>query len=138
MQKTEMERLYQPIADAIVEMIPEDWSRVLLYAQVNEESAIVFFYYYPQGSDTPEYSLDIAAKWDVPPRQYNELEKRLYGLFTELWRDFMAQGHRPWTNLTLVLDNGGDISVNYDYSDKENCDSYEDLVLWRKKHLIQR
>lgn len=135
MQKTETERLYQQIADTIVEMIPEEWSRVLLYAQVDEESAIVYFYYFPKGKDTPEYSLDITGKWDVPPAEYNAVEKKLYDLFIGHWRETRAQGRQAWTNLTLKLDRRGRIEIDYDDSDKEESDAYEDLVIWKYRNL---
>lgn len=138
MRKTATDRLYQQIADAIVGMIPEDWGRVLLYAQVCEESAIVYFYYYPEGRETPEYSLDIAGKWDVDPAEYDALEKKLFGLFVELRRLFVVQGREPWTNLTMSLDRDGSVGVDYDYSDKESSDGYKDLIIWRYKNLGMR
>lgn len=135
MQKTELDGLYQQITDAIVAMIPENWNRVLLYAQVGEESAMVYFYYYPDGKDTPQYSLDIAGKWDVDPAWYDALEKKLYDLFINLRRRFIELGHEPWTNLTLTLESDGRIGVDYDYADKESSDSYEDLIIWRYQNL---
>ncbi len=135
MQTSGMKHLYQQIADTIVEMIPEEWSRVLLYAQVNEESAIVYFYYFPKGKDAPEYSLDIARKWDVPAAEYNALEKKLYDLFIVHWREASKQGLPAWTNLTLRLDRSGSIEMDYDASDKENNDAYEDLVIWKYRNL---
>lgn len=135
MQTTGMNRLYQQIADTVVEMIPEEWSRVLLYAQVNEESAIVYFYYYPKGNNSPEYSLDITGKWDVPAAEYSTLEKKLYDLFIGHWREARAQGLPAWTNLTLRLDRSGSIEIDYDDSDKESSDAYEDLVIWKYRNL---
>jgi hypothetical protein len=40
-------KIYQQIGETIVEMIPEEWEKVYLYAEVSEGFSYVYFYYCP-------------------------------------------------------------------------------------------
>jgi uncharacterized protein (TIGR01741 family) len=135
MDTEKMEELYQQIGETLVEIIPEEWSKILLYAQVNEGSTSVYFYYYPMGKKEPEYCHDIHIKWDMPEDEYDRLEMKLFDLFNDLWNKFKTQKQEQWTNLTLTLESSGNIDINYDYTNVEDNDPYEDQVIWCYKNL---
>ena len=43
METTKMEQLYQKIAEKINDMIPSEWMRVTLYAEILDDSREVYF-----------------------------------------------------------------------------------------------
>ncbi|GAF20179.1 hypothetical protein JCM19046_4885 [Bacillus sp. JCM 19046] len=43
-----METIYQKIANTLTTIIPEEWERVYVYAEMWEGYKRVFFYYYPK------------------------------------------------------------------------------------------
>lgn len=53
----EIEKLddrYGEIAETIKTMIPEDWTVVKMYAQIIDDSSMIFFYYYPSDGFTDQ------------------------------------------------------------------------------------
>lgn len=60
-----MEVAYQDIAKNLNNIIQEEWEKVYLYAELDEDYEIVFFYYYPKESSDPVYSLDILRYFDI-------------------------------------------------------------------------
>lgn len=53
MDTERLEELYQQGATLVRRMIPEQWDKFYLYAEISEESQQVFFYYYPEGQQIP-------------------------------------------------------------------------------------
>ena len=102
-----MEQTYQQIASTLVSIIPEEWKRVLLYAEFREDYKKVFFYYYPEIGEEPVYSLDITELFNVNEDEFEGLEDELYKCFSRLYDEFKDQEQEQWTNLTFILDNTG-------------------------------
>lgn len=45
MNESKLNEYYQKIAQTVNEMIPEEWSKVILYGEVNEGPGTAFFFY---------------------------------------------------------------------------------------------
>lgn len=84
METSIMETIYQQIAYILNAMIPEDWEKVLLYAEMREGYGQVFFYFYPLGSNIPVYSLDIVDQYDVDFQNYRSLKNQLFDCCEQL------------------------------------------------------
>jgi len=130
-----MEKLYSQIAKAIVNIIPEEWDKVCLYAEGRDGYRQVFFYYYPIKSNEPIYSLDIVDKFNINERQYDERETNLYNCFSGLWKEFKMQNQEPWTNLTFFLDSTGKMKIDYNYDDISQISPVEKQEKWEEKYL---
>ena len=135
METKTMEEMYQQIANTLVNIIPEEWSQIFLYAEYREGYKKVFFYYYTQSQKKPIYSLDIIDSFDISEEEFEELENDLYDCFTKLWEEFMKQGQEQWTNLTFILDNTGKMKINYGYEDVSELSSIEKQDRWEAKYL---
>ncbi|WP_018665064.1 immunity protein YezG family protein [Heyndrickxia acidiproducens] len=134
--KTEnMEKAYQKIANTLNSMIPEEWSRVLLYAEIREGYAHIFFYYYPIQSKQPVYSLKIEENFTIDIQSYNELENLLYDYCEELWNEFGVQQQEQWTSLTFILKNNGKMNIHYQYDDLSQIDPTSKRKQWEEKYL---
>jgi uncharacterized protein (TIGR01741 family) len=136
METKTMGLLYQKIANLIVNMIPEEWDKVLLYSEIRDGYSRVFFYYYPQGTVSPTYSLDITDKFQINKTQFNKLEDELYDCFSELFEEFKIQEQEPWTSLTYSLDNTGKMNINYRYEDISQISSVEKREKWEAEYLV--
>lgn len=135
METQRMEQLYQEGATLVNQMIPEAWDRFYLYAEVSKESRKVFFYYYPEGDNTPVYSLDIEDKFEIDEDRFNDLDDALYDCFTELWHEFIRNNQEPWKNLTFFLDRTGKFKIDFKYEFLSEDNDYENLVLWTYQTL---
>lgn len=130
-----METLFQKVANILVEMIPEEWEKILLYAEVREGFSQVFFYYYPVNQEQPVYSLDIVDMVYIDKPLHRKLKQELYDCFEELWNKFMVQEQELWTNLTYILDDMGRTKLNYGYDDISEINPDEKQNRWEAEYL---
>ncbi|WIW70884.1 immunity protein YezG family protein [Anaerosinus gibii] len=134
--KTErMEELYREIANILNNMVPEEWQKIHVYAEVREGYASVFFYYYPIGVNTPMYSLDITDRFIVNDEYFSGLDHQLYDAFRKLLSEFKLQEQQAWTNLTLTLYSDGNFKINYEYDDVAQISPVEKKEKWKIKYL---
>ncbi|MFC0186700.1 immunity protein YezG family protein [Fictibacillus aquaticus] len=130
-----MEQSYQQIANTLVDTIPEDWQKILLYAEYREGYKKIFFYYYPKNGTKPVYSLDIPDLFNVNENMYEEFEDELYQCFTRLWAEFKEQDQEQWTHLTFILNNTGKMKIDYGYDNIAEISPVEKQEKWEAKYL---
>ncbi|ALA53236.1 MULTISPECIES: immunity protein YezG family protein [Shouchella] len=135
--EAKMEQIYQQIADTLVNIVPEEWKQILLYAEYREGYKKIFFYYYPETRIKPVYSLDITDLFHMNEDKYHELENKLYHCFSRLWEEFKEQEQQQWTNLTYTLDNTGRMKINYGYEDLFELSPVEKQEKWEAEYLEQ-
>jgi len=135
METQVMEEVYEKIANRVNEMIPEEWEKVALYAEVSEYASSVYFYYYPTVKDTPIYSLDIVDIFEIDEDEFDKMNMELFEYFEELREEFKRNEQEPWTNLTLMLESDGKFNIEYDYTDLSEADDYEQQIIWEYLHL---
>lgn len=135
METYNMEHIYQRIANILVDMIPEKWKKILLYAEFREGYKKIFFYYYPMDREEPVYSLDIPDLFNVDVNEFDGLENELYSCFSNLRKEFKEQEQEPWTNLTYILDNTGRMRINYGYDDLSEMSPVEKQEKWENEYL---
>ena len=132
-----MEKTYQEIVNVLVEIIPEDWSEIYLYAEYGEGYKKVFFYYYPTANEKPIYSLDIPHDFKVDVENHNIMRRKLYDLFEVLWMEFKEQDQEQWTLLTFILDNTGEMKIDYSYEDIADLSPTDKQDEWEAKYLTK-
>lgn len=131
-----MKLIYQNAAQIIIEMIPEDWEKIYLYAQMDEDSGTVFFYYLSLGEKPqPVKNLDIPKNFKVDEDEFFNLRTELDDCFFDLWEEFQKNGQECWINLTYTLDNTGDFNIDYGYEDLTGQDSIQIQTIWEYKNL---
>nr|MDH3076292.1 DUF600 family protein [Bacillus velezensis] len=71
-----MEQLYQKIAEKINDMIPSEWMRVTLYAEILDDSREVYFFFNTHEDEEYIYSHDIPEHFQVSNRIYKNIFAR--------------------------------------------------------------
>ncbi|ATO10086.1 MULTISPECIES: LXG family T7SS effector immunity protein YezG [Bacillus amyloliquefaciens group] len=118
METEKMGELYQQIAEGINEIIPSEWEKVILYAEILDDSSEVFFYFNPpQSEEDFIYSHNIPEHFQVSEDLYDDLLIKLQEAFEELRKEYKENNLHIWTNLTLNLDRTGQFSIDYNYED---------------------
>lgn len=135
MDTGEKENLYTDITNTVLEMIPEKWDWVKLYAEYWDGYYKCYFYYSPSGGDDLVYSLDIPDEFEVSQDVFDQLDEQLYDHIKALWNEFKNQNEEPWTNLTLSLQRNGKMNIDYDYSDLSDLNPVEKRKRWESKYL---
>lgn len=127
--------LYQNIAVTVNEIIPEEWSKVLIYAEVQEDVSKVGFYYYPEREGNPVFVLEIPELFEVDEDHIDQLRHELSGCFEELWKEYAQENQDIWTSLTFILDATGQFKIDFEYEDLSEVDDFERQIIWRYKYL---
>ncbi|MEG2018789.1 MAG: DUF600 family protein [Clostridium sp.] len=135
MNTDKMEKIYENIGENLNEIIPEEWSRVVLYSEVSKHSSTTYFYFYPKNSNELIYSLDIEDNYDIDEDALEELFDSLDMELKSLYHEFKSNKQKPWTNLTLELKSDGEFNIDYDYSDLSDSDDYEQQIIWKYEKL---
>jgi uncharacterized protein (TIGR01741 family) len=133
--EAQLGKIYQQIGETIVEMIPEEWEKVYLYAEVSEGFSYVYFYYYPVNHSSPVYFLDIPEKFHISDTEFDEIKHQLFEEFVKLWDTFKKHDQEPWTNLTLYLDSSGKIKIHFDYEDLSDANPLHRRIIWKYRYL---
>ncbi|PFS14093.1 TIGR01741 family protein [Bacillus cereus] len=132
-----MEIIYQEIGTRVDEIIPGDWEKIYLYAEVLNDSTEVFFYFSIPTKEEFIYSNDIPKVYNVDRKIYKELLFELFDKFEELREEFRKNEQELWTNLTLTIDNSGKFKIEYnsEYILSSEIGSMDRQIIWMYKNL---
>ncbi|MEK4069517.1 antitoxin YezG family protein [Peribacillus sp. FSL R5-0717] len=135
MNESKLNEYYLKIAQTVNGMIPEEWSKVILYGEVNEGTGTAFFFYQPIINDKLIYSHDIPELHSISRIEYRETWRRLIKVLKELLDEFKDNNQEQWTNLSFTLESTGKFKVDYDYEDLSDADDHERRVIWEYTRL---
>ncbi|MFJ5965887.1 immunity protein YezG family protein [Bacillus sp. NPDC093026] len=111
-----IEKNYKEIAGILNEMIPTEWDKVWMYAEIVDDSLEAIFYF-----STPDenliYGHKIPKKYNVSELIYDELLVDLLHSFEKLKEEYIKNGLGAWTTATLQLEQSGKFSIEYGYED---------------------
>lgn len=79
---------YGEVAETIKTMIQEDWTMVKMYAQIIDDSSMIFFYYYPSDGSDPVINLEIPGRFEVDKNEFRESKLQLWQQILSLSEEF--------------------------------------------------
>lgn len=135
MNNEKMGELYQKIAEHLNEMIPFQWKKIVLYAEILDDSADIYFYFTTPNNSDYLFSHNIPEHFDVSEEIYDQLLIELQELFEELKEEFKLGNQDIWTNLTLKLENTGKFSIDYDDVLSSELDDLQRRDVWKYQNL---
>ncbi|MBD8035070.1 DUF600 family protein [Solibacillus sp. Sa1YVA6] len=135
MDENKLNSIYQNIAQIVVETIPEEWSKVLIYGEITEDTGNTFFFYYPINNNSPIHSHNIPNMFGIEKEEYKERWRILLNSLEELWYEFKNNNQEPWTNLTFIFNSEGELKIDYDYEDLSEANDYERRIIWKYEYL---
>ncbi|WP_262982693.1 TIGR01741 family protein [Bacillus velezensis] len=137
METRKMPDLYQLISQNLNDIIPCEWTKIYLYAEVLDDSTMVLFHFRTPENNQIIYSQDIPSHYNVSKDIFKTLLRELRELFEELKTEHRNNNDDVWTNLTLTLDSSGEFQLDYNYDDilTSELDGYERIAIWEYKNL---
>jgi uncharacterized protein (TIGR01741 family) len=135
METQKMGELYQKIAEHLNEMIPSQWEKIVLYAEILDDSADIYFYFRTPNNSDYLFSHFIPEHFDVSEEIYDQLLIELQELFEELKEEFKLGNQDIWT--PLKLENTGKFSIDYNYDDvlSSELDDLQRRDVWKYQNL---
>ncbi|MCW1928970.1 immunity protein YezG family protein [Bhargavaea beijingensis] len=137
MTTEQIDKCYEEIAQQIIEMIPEEWSTVKLYAESWPGYSTVYFYYDPVSNTHPILNLDIPDLFSVDPDDFILQKRQLRRTVLDLQQMFSEQEMETWTNFTFILNHDGTFKAEYGYEDLTELDPGEKREAWKAKYRIE-
>ncbi|PRR87751.1 immunity protein YezG family protein [Bacillus atrophaeus] len=137
METEKIGELYQMIAVHLNKMIPSQWEQIVLYAEILDDSADIYFYFTTPNNSDYLYSHYIPEQFNVSEEAYDQLLIELLELFEELKEKIKLGNQDIWTNLTLKLENTGKFSIDYNYDDvlSSELDDLQRRDVWKYQNL---
>lgn len=129
-----IEEFYQLIGNKLVGIIPDEWDKIYLYAEVLPGSIIIYFYFESATKNEWIYSHNIPEFYGVDERIYDRLHGELRDYFVELNKESRSTLDQPWTNLTMYLDQSGKFNIDYIY-DAVVFNPSKQRTIWKYKVL---
>ncbi|NLC87501.1 MAG: DUF600 family protein, partial [Clostridiaceae bacterium] len=135
--------IYSEIQTKLFYMVPERWNRIYLYASVieninNIETGEMFFYYFPKGilKKNSVNVYEVPAKFNIDEKAYLKLADDLYKKIKELRKELQLSGERPWSNITISIENFK-FNVEYSYENliSSKYSNYDRHIIWKYKYL---
>ncbi|KAJ0071381.1 immunity protein YezG family protein [Bacillus altitudinis] len=128
----ELEKNYKQIAESINELIPCDWDKVWMYAEILDDSAEIVFYFKEQNGNEYVNGHQIPHKYSVNKSTYIHLLYELSEIFEALKKAYIQNDLGAWTTATLQLDHKGEFSIEYGYDDVYSLgiDNVQRIAVW--------
>ncbi|ARJ74122.1 TIGR01741 family protein [Bacillus velezensis] len=79
-----MQDLYQLISKKLNDIIPCEWTKMYLYAEILDDSTMVLFHFKTPEKHQLIYSQDIPARYSVNKDIFNTFSREIRELFEEL------------------------------------------------------
>ena len=119
-------KMLQGIASILEETLPEDWSKVVFYAEYAEGAFSIEYYVAGSGKD------DFVKCFDQKGVSRASLMKNFMAInkFIEPERAALKPEKR-WGSMTLILHSNGKFKVDYDMTEN----AYARKKAWKKKYL---
>lgn len=121
------EKVYQAIFNTIAPLLPESWTKLVVYLEYGEDSYSFSFFY----SDGKKY----IKCFDIPGIS----EEVLFAAFKKIDQAVLPERNKInadlWSNMTMIVDADGNVHTDFDYTDLSSG-TYQYKKSWKKKYLV--
>ncbi len=129
------EEYYKKIAQELVNIVPENWDKICLRAEVGDESVGMYFYYRLSGNVEYEQGALIRKKYNLERSIYKQFVSDMCDIIRKLNKDYVDNGQEKWTAMTFCIDNNFKFKVDYEYIDLGASLEMERREEWEAKYL---
>ncbi|CAM4030426.1 DUF600 family protein [Listeria booriae] len=135
--ETELNQIYQKIAQKINDMIPVEWKEFHFHAEIQDGDGGVYFFFQPSNKQEYVYSYFIPEVYGVEKSSFDNSEDELFDLAIDLQSEFIENEMEPWFSVTLSVDENRKIKIHFDYLDwnKSNFGPSDRMKYFQFKQL---
>lgn len=122
-----METIFSKVGLSLVNVLPKDWEKALLFAQITDGSYELFYYAKVKGAYYNNFDLE-KTEYGISRKDVRECFRNIYEI---LLPDYHEKG---WYAMTYILSKSGEFTLDYEYTDySEDTLSYKKI--WKEKYL---
>ncbi|WP_342500863.1 immunity protein YezG family protein [Bacillus sp. FSL K6-4563] len=127
-----IEENYKEIAEILNEMIPVEWDKVWMYAEIVDDSSEVNFYFCNSDSEELIYGHNIPEKYSVSNSIYKKLLLKLLHSLENLKKEYIKNGFGDWSTAIIKMEQPGKFFIEYGYKDiySLGIDGDQRIAVW--------
>ncbi|MGL5549974.1 MAG: immunity protein YezG family protein [Culicoidibacterales bacterium] len=135
MEIQKVNSLYHKLATQINQIIPGEWEKVWLYAEVLNDASEVYFYFLEPLQHKITYCHDIPKIYGVSADVYEELLFELLDTVQELCEQYQNEAEHSWESMTFSLASTGEFAIEYEYENLKvkQFSAQERQIIWEYK-----
>lgn len=118
------DKIYQMIFDEVLNFLPSEWEKIVVYLEHGEDSYSYSFYVKIKGNYVKCFDLGISD--DKLLSSFARIEKKVSKERSKL--------DKCWSNMTMIVDDEGNMKTAFDYTDLSRG-NYQYKKAWKKKYL---
>lgn len=130
-----IESVYSEIANKIVEIIPFEWSKLLLFAEVEDGSNSIHYVIYEKETGDLKDSEALINQYCINREEEVRYVIQLSKLIRKLNKAFDEEGLEKWNLMTLILESTGKFKIDFEYSNFEESTEITRREAWERKYL---
>lgn len=127
-------KYYNEIAQKLDEMIPGEWTRIVMYAEELGDVRSACFYFYTKDKNI-HYSGDIPKEYNVSEDTFDTILEQLWAINKNLWLQFKNAGEDTWCTITFYLDSNWKFKTKFEYEMDIEIGDYERKIRWAYNEL---
>ena len=124
----------ETIANKLQVILPQNWNKVVFYAEITDDSYEMFYYVYTLDSDKPIQCYDLPDKYVIDEEQIDSVFDELFEPLRDERNQLVLEGKDAWTNYTLTFSDDGSFKVDYDFTSLTDG-GYEYRKTWKQKYI---
>lgn len=131
------ENLYQEIFANANKMIPGEWLKIYIGADLFIGRGAIYFFFLTPNDNTLYYSADIPNIYGISEDVYSDLEFELYLKFKNLKNEFSKEKLVEWNHCEFIVTNDGKYEVVFEFQDDQNnnFDQADRINYFKYKHF---
>lgn len=126
-----MNEMFSSLKNILHTVMPKKWYKVILYAEILENSYDISFYCFIDGIKEPVQCYNL-EKYGIKEVEIDQAFEKINEVLKSFWKE--AEGKDKWTNCTFTLFDDGKFNFNLDNTDLINY-CYEYREQWKQKYI---
>ncbi len=129
-----MQKNFEMIAKKLQSILPQNWEKVCLYSEIEENSYETVFYCFIKGNAQPIQCYNLVDEYEIEEDDIDDVFYEINKILKSEWIKLKEKGKDVWTNYTFILESNGKFFEEYDYSDLSEG-AYDYKKTWKEKYL---
>lgn len=135
MKEEILNEYYQRIAEAIVDVIPDEWYQAALYVEDVGNVGSLNMYFKENENGEYIYSRNIPQIYGTDTRECIMRIREISLVCHELRDEFKNQGEEPWNIFKFYLKSDGTFRAEFGYEYEKEVSDYAREIVWKYKEL---
>lgn len=127
--------IYQQVADNLVNIIPVDWNKILLNAEIFNNGVSVYFVFYDSEKNELKNCNSLVNEYKISGEEIDKLFDEISNLTIDLNEIFTSNDQEKWSTFNFTLENTGKFEVNFEYNNFSETSINDRRENWKKKYL---